>query len=57
MPERPEQVLPQQWITARASLEEVRAEMAVEQQQNAGGGHAGQGKEQQETRTHLHPAE
>ncbi len=48
MAERPEQVLPQQRIAARAGLEEMRAEMTVQQQQDASGCHAGQREEQQE---------
>src|ERR1700730_15005944 len=57
MSERPEKMLPEQRITARARLEEVRTDMAVKQQQNTGGGHTGAREEQQESRNEGHPGE
>src|SRR5436305_4641651 len=57
MAERPEEMLPEQWITAVGRLEEMGAEMAVEEQEEASHRDARQREGEQERRDHLHPAE
>ena len=57
MPEYPEQVLPQQWIRAHLGVEEVRAEVPVEEEQEQGHRDYRYGEQQQELDDQDHPGE
>src|SRR6185437_7755874 len=57
MAKRPEQVLPEERITAKSRLIEVCSQVAVEEQQEAGDRQAWHSEYQQERHHHNHPGE
>jgi hypothetical protein len=57
MPEQPEQVLPEQWISAGLDLVEVRAEEAVEHEERQRDGEDREGEHDHELRDERHPRE